>query len=157
MPSTNTEPIIHNAGTFYLQPRNISVVSVQAPTELNTQHIYALDYSEDLPLSLIPLVVDHKIHHKYPKLPSIPILNTAYDRVHVPRATVFGALDPIEIESTEISSISLTKMTSEIVQQTSQAYHQIQASNLTCNNSNKQSILLQDAQVSQEARDKLSS
>ena len=31
-------------------------------TELHTQHIY----SHDLPLGLIPLVVDHKIDHKYP-------------------------------------------------------------------------------------------
>ena len=81
MPSTDSKQIIHNAGAFYLPPRSILVVNIQTPTELDTQHIYTLDTSDDLPLGLIPLAVDHKINHIYPKLLSIPILNTAYDRV----------------------------------------------------------------------------
>ena len=51
---------------------------VQAPTELDTQHIYTLNTSDDNTLDLIPLAADHKINHKYPKLLNIPILNTAY-------------------------------------------------------------------------------
>ena len=68
-----------------------------------------LDASDDLPLGIIPLVVDQKINHKYPKLLSIPILNITCNRVHIPRATVFGMLNPIEIESIEVSNISWTK------------------------------------------------
>ena len=49
MPSTDTKPIIHNAGAFFLQPRGISVITVQTPTELNTQHIYTPHASDDLP------------------------------------------------------------------------------------------------------------
>ena len=54
---------------------------VQTQTELDTQHIYTPDSSPDLPLGLVSLAFDHKIDHKYSKLLSIPILNTAYDRV----------------------------------------------------------------------------
>ena len=103
------QPIIHNAGTFYLQPRSISVKTVQTPSELNTQHIYAFNASNNLPLGIIPSAVNHKISHKYPKSLSLPVLNTAYDRVCIPRATVFGTLNLIEIESTEVSNISWTK------------------------------------------------
>ena len=49
----DTKPIIHNVGAFYLQPRSIPVITVQMPTELNTQHIYALDTSNYLALVLL--------------------------------------------------------------------------------------------------------
>ena len=39
---------------------------------------------------------------------SIPILNTAYDKVHIPRATLIGVLHPAEVESNEVSNISWT-------------------------------------------------
>ena len=78
----------------------MSVITVQIPTGLNTQHIYALYASDDLPLDLIPLAVDDKINHKYPKSLSIPVFNTTYDRVDIPRETVIGRLNPIEIENT---------------------------------------------------------
>ena len=100
MSSTDSKPITCNVGAFYLQPRSISVIMIQTPTDLNTQCIYALNTS---------LAVYHKINHKYPKSLSIPILNTTYNRVCIPRATVFSTLNPIEIESTEVSNISWTK------------------------------------------------
>ena len=34
------EPIVQNSGALTLPPRSISVISVQAPTELNTKHLY---------------------------------------------------------------------------------------------------------------------
>ena len=82
---------------------------VQPPTELDTHHIYALVSCNDLPLVLILLAVDHKIDHKYPKSLSIPIFNTAYNGVYIPRATVICALNPAEVESTEIINISCMK------------------------------------------------
>ena len=33
----------------------------------------------------------------------------AYNRVYIPRSTVFGALKPVEIENVEISETSSTK------------------------------------------------
>ena len=109
MPSADTKPIIHNPGAFFPQPKSISVITIQTPTEFNPQHIYALDTSNDLPLGLLPLAVDHKISHKYLKSLSNPIPKTACDRVHVPRAILFSTLNPIEIKSTEVSNISWTK------------------------------------------------
>ena len=55
-----------------LPARSISVISVQVPTELNTKHLYQMGVTDDLPSGIIPLAVDHKINHKYPKLLKIP-------------------------------------------------------------------------------------
>ena len=70
-----TKPIIWNAGAFYLQSRSVSVITIQAPRELDPQHIYELTFSDDLPYGLISLSVDHKVKYEYPKLLSIPVLN----------------------------------------------------------------------------------
>ena len=72
------------------------------------KHSYQLDATDDLPPDIIPLVVDHKIDHKYPKLLKIPLLNTQYNTVHIPRKTIIGKLQPIEVEDFEVSSISWT-------------------------------------------------
>ena len=109
MPLTDTKPIICNEGAFYLQPRSIAIITAQTPTELNIQHIYALNTSNYPPLGPLPLAVDHKINQKYPKSLSIPILNTTYNRACILKATVFSALNPIEIEITEVSNIAWTK------------------------------------------------
>ena len=65
---TITKPMDLNAGTFCLHPRGISIITVQAPTELHLRTYYKLRPSNDLPSELIPLAVDHKINHKYTKL-----------------------------------------------------------------------------------------
>ena len=78
--SITTEKHIHN--------------SSRGPTELNTQHIYQLNTSDNLASGLNPLAVDHKIHDKYPKLLHIPLLNTRYDTVYIPK-DVSGTLHPI--------------------------------------------------------------
>ena len=65
--SVELKPIIHNPGAFYLKPRSMSVIMVQAPTEFDKQHIYTINSSDDLPLGLIPLAINHEIDHKYPK------------------------------------------------------------------------------------------
>ena len=103
------EPIICNAGAIQKPLRSISIIAVQAPTELNTHHIYQLSTSDDLPSGLILLAVYDRIHHKYPNLLSIPLLNTAYDTVHVLRKTVLGTLNPIDIKNIEVSNILCTK------------------------------------------------
>ena len=108
MSSADSKPIIHNAGAFCLQPRGISVIVVQTTPELDTQHISILDTSSNLPLGIIPLVIEHNIDHKYPKSLGIPILNTAYDRVCTPRATVTSTLCPVKIECNGVSNISWT-------------------------------------------------
>ena len=79
------EPIIQNTGALQLPLRSISVIEVQAPTEINAQHIYQLNPSDDLLSDIIALAVNHKIHHKYPRLLNISLHNTEYDRVHIPR------------------------------------------------------------------------
>ena len=103
------EPIVWNAGALKLPPRNISKISVQAPTELNTKHIYHINSADDLPTGIIPLAVDYKIDNKYPKLLKIPLLNTEHGTIHVLRKTIIGRLQPIETEDIEVSNVSWTK------------------------------------------------
>ena len=103
---------------------------VKTTTELDTQHIYTLDVSDDLPLGLIPLVVDHKIDHKYPKSASILILSTKYYRIYIPSAAVTGMLNLVEIESNEVRYISWTKTEKpqDIIRNSStelQTYHHV--------------------------------
>ena len=59
----NTEPIIQNAGAHTLPPRSI-LISVQAPTKLNTRHVFQLNATDNLPPGIISLAVGHKIDHE---------------------------------------------------------------------------------------------
>ena len=102
------EPIVQNTRALTLPPSSISLISVQSPTELNLKYLYQLDTADDLPSGIIPLVVHHKIGHKYPKILKIPLLNTEHDTVHIPRKTIIGNLQPIEIEDFEVSNILWT-------------------------------------------------
>ena len=79
------EPIVQNTGALTLAPRSISVISVQVPTKLNLKHLYQPDAADDLPSGIIPLAVDHKIDHKYPKLLKIPLCNTEYNTIYILR------------------------------------------------------------------------
>ena len=89
--------------------KSISVITLQASTELNTQHIYKLNTIDDLQSGFIPLAVDHRTHQKYQNLLSIPILNTEYDAVFIPRTTVIGTVHPLEIDVIEICDIFWTR------------------------------------------------
>ena len=82
------EPTVQNAGALELPSRSISVIAVQAPTELNTQHIYQLNASDDLLSGIIPLAVNHRIHEKYQKMLEIFLLNTEHDTIHILRKTI---------------------------------------------------------------------
>ena len=156
--SSNTEPIVQNAGAFTLPPRSISVISIQAATELKTKHLYQLDTVDDLPLGIIPLAMNHKID-KYPKLMKVPLLNTEQDTVHIPRKTVIGSLQPIEVEDFEVSNISwttygtadTTNILTELPSLPPESSIQSQC-NIT-----KHSVVLHDAQILQEAKGELPS
>ena len=102
------EPIICNSGSVMLPPRSILVISVKAPTELNTRHLHQLDATDNLQPGVIPLAVDHKINHKYPKLLRISLLNTEHTTVQIPRKTVIGNLLPINITDSKVNNISWT-------------------------------------------------
>ena len=71
--SSNTAPIVQNSRTFMLPPGIISVISVQAPTELDTKHLCQLDAIGDLASGIIPLALDHKIELQYHKLLKTPL------------------------------------------------------------------------------------
>ena len=156
--SSDAKAIIHNVGALWLQPRSLSVIKVQAPTELDTQHIHQLNASDDLLSYIIPQADGHRIHDKYPKFLSMVILNTAYDAVHIPKTNVIGTWYPIEIENIEVSNVlwiktenwSTKNSTADLPVMLSESCLKTEQSN------SKQSIIIQDAHIPQEARDKLS-
>ena len=83
-------------------------MSVQAPNELDTKYFYQLDATDYLPSGFIPLAVNHKINGEHPKLMKISLLNTEHNTVHIPRKTIIGNLQPIDVEDFEVSNISWT-------------------------------------------------
>ena len=90
------------------------------------------------------------------------MLNTAYNRVHVPRATVFGTLNIIDIESTEVSNISWIKMdkSKDDIRNSPMELPKIpweSSFQPEHNNTERQLVILQDTQAPQEARDSLPS
>ena len=85
------------------------MIAVQAQTGLNTKHIYQLNAIRNLLSGIIPLAATHRIDHKYPKLLNIPLLNTEYDAVHIPRKSMIGKLQPLEIGNIEINNVLGTK------------------------------------------------
>ena len=84
------------------------MISVQAPTELDTKHLYQLDATDDLPSGIIPLAVDHKIDHMYPKLLKIPLFNTEHNTADILRKTVIGNLQLIDVQDFKVSNTSWT-------------------------------------------------
>ena len=131
---------------------------VQAPTKLSQKYIYELNATDDLPSGIIPLAVDHRIDNKYPNPLNIPLQNTEYNTNHIPRKTIIGKLQAIEIEDIEVSNISWTKDNADTANSLVELLSMLPESRVQPEHSNlKQLIILQDAQLQQEAKDKLSS
>ena len=106
---------INNHKTHSLECRNILTTTQRninihsSFTELKLQYIYELIARHDLLSDLIPLAVDYKVNHRYPKLLNIPIQNIAHSRVYIPKSTICGTLILAEIENVKISETSWTK------------------------------------------------
>ena len=129
-----------------LPPRSISVISVKAPTRLNTRHLYQLDATDNLSPGIIPLAVDHKIDHKYLKLRQIPLLNMGHNTVQIQRNTVKGRLQP-----TDITESSIPKLT------TSPGQLRVQPQQETCIIAMLATQVSFSANIPQQAKDWLSS
>ena len=142
-----------------LPARSISVISVQAPTKVNTRHLYQLDAIDDLPLGSISLAVDPKIDQKNPKLLKIPLLNTEHNTVHIPRKTIIGKLQPLDVANFKVSNISWP--TDGTVSTTGKPMElpciPPESSFLLEQSNAKQSIVLKDAHILQDAKDGLTS
>ena len=154
IPSSNTKVIIYNSGSAILPPRSVSVISEKVKTKLNTRYLYQLNATDNLPCGILPLVVDHKIDHKYPNLIRIPLLNTEHNTIQIPRKTVIGQLQPIDVTDSEVNNMSWT---------TDHTTPTNKPAELPCtltkleHNINKHSVVLEDAHMLQEAKDGLSS
>ena len=106
---------------------------------------------DDLLVNIIPLAVDHK-------LLNIPPLNTEHDTIHVQRKIIIGKLQPIEIEDIKVSDILWTKDDTDTVNSPVELQSMPPESFFQPEHNNtNQSIVLQDGQMQQEAKDKISS
>ena len=102
--------------------------------------------------------MDHKIDHKYPKLLNIPLLNTEHDTILSQEKYIIEKLQPIELEDIEVSNISWTKDDTDTTNSPAELPCMPPESSFQPGHNNtKQSVGLQDAQIPQEAKDKLSS
>ena len=161
-----TKCTVWNSGAFYLQPRGILIITVQAPTELKPLYTYDHSTSSDLPLGLISLGVDHKINHKYPNLLNKPKLNTVHSRVYISKSVIFGMLKPVQIENAKISETlwteidNLNKNTKKNLQELCHCSQNnndlptilpLSSFQHEPSNCKRQSVILEDAQVTQEA------
>ena len=146
--SSNTAPILWNSRAFILPPGYISLISVQAPTELDTKHLYS---------GIMPLAVDHKIDHKYPKLLKIPLPNTEQNTVCIPRKPIIGSLQPIDVEDFEVSNISwTTDGTADTTNSPKELTCMPPESSFQPDYSNtKHSVVLQDAYIPQTGKGRL--
>ena len=88
--------------------RGVPLITLKAPTELNARYLYQLDAADNLPPSIIPLAVDQKIDHKYPKLLRIPLLTMEHNILQIPRKTTIGILQPIDVTDYKVNNISWT-------------------------------------------------
>ena len=141
-----------------LPDRSVSVISVKAPIELNTRHLYQLDATDNLLSGIIPLAVDHKTGHKYPKLPFILLLNMEQRTVQIWRKTVIGKLHPVDIIYSDINNISwTTDSTTKTNKPVELPCLPPESSFQPEHNINRHSIVLEDAHIPQEAKDGLSS
>ena len=135
-----------------LPARSISVISVQAPTELNTK--ISTNWML-LPSGVIPLAGDHKINNKHLKL--LKILNTEHNTVQISRRTIIGKLQPMDDTHLKVNNISWT-----IVGTASTTGRHMELPCMAPESSfqpyqhnAKQSTVLQGAQIPQDAKDGL--
>ena len=94
----------------------------------------------------MPLAMDHKVHHKYPKLLKILLLNTEHGTVHIPRKTIIEEFEVSNISRTTYGTADTTNSPMELPSMPPE---------LSCqpeHNNTKHSIFLQDAQIPQEAK-----
>ena len=166
IPSKVTHPMIWNAWAFYLK-WSLSIIITQTPTELKPQYIYELNTSDNLPDELIPLAVDYKVSHMYPRLLNIPVLSASYNMDYITRSTIFDILKPLDIENAEVHEISWTNLKKILKGDTVNSLQELHHGSQTNNelptippqssfshrpdNHSKQSVLQKDAQVPQEA------
>ena len=103
--------------------------------------------------------MDHKIDYTYPQLLKIPLFNTEHDTIHIPRKTIIGILQPIEIEDREVSNMSwTTEGTADTTNSPVELPSMLPESSFHSeHNIPKHSIVLHNAQIPQKAKDGLSS
>ena len=94
------------------------------------------------------MVVDHKLHHKYPKLLKIPLLNTEHNTIYIPRKTAIGKIttnknrNDLRTKDDSDKTVSPVHLPSILIELSFQLEQ----------NNTKLSIVLHDAQILQEAR-----
>ena len=136
------------------------------PQNLNNNSLYKITLHRKLPSGIILLYVTHNLNHKQPGELLIPLLNVAHKDVKLPKNTILGSIDQIHDVDTiqEVSwkkiQVAENKVTSNAAwnpqtQKLWPAFPKHSNFQLHTNDNSKQAVMLQDADIPQDPRDRL--
>ena len=93
---TIINPIIKTKGKITLHPLSISVIAIKTPILHNTNNLYELNFDTfELPGSVVPLDVVHRVDHNIPQILNIPILNVNNSSCSISKGSPIATLTPV--------------------------------------------------------------
>ena len=128
--------------------------------------MYEINLDRQLPTGIIPLNVMHNLNHKQPGELIIPLLNIAQTDVKLLKNTVLGSLNQIDnvdsihevswekIQDAKNKAISISAWDPQ-TQKLLPAFPKHSNFQIHANDNSKPAIMLQDADIPQDVRDKL--
>ena len=133
---------------------------------LNNNGLYKITLDGKLPAGIIPLNVIHNLNHKQPGELIIPLLNVGHTDVKLPKNTILGSINLVDnvdsihevswekIQDTKNEAISITAWDPQ-TQKLLPAFPKHSNFQIHANDNSKPAIMLQDADIPQDIRDKL--
>ena len=139
---------------------------VKLPLHINNNSIHKIQFDRKLPPGIIPLDIIHNLNHKHPSELIIPLLNISNKEVKIPKNTILGSIHTINNVDAiqEVSWKKIQEAEEEAVKNTAKDPQVCKLLPTFPENSNfqthaydrsKLAVMLQDAEISQAARDKL--
>ena len=98
-----SSPIIKTKGKIELSPESIALVEVQAPRDIIGNKKYQLNPEGYLPQGIIPVDLVHSFD-KTPRTLFVPILNTSSKYENIPKGSLLGTFEPIEVSEVQVTS-----------------------------------------------------
>ena len=139
---------------------------VKTPPNINSNNICEVQLDRKLPPCIILLDITHNLNHKHPSELLIPLLNISSKEVKIPKNTILGSINLInDVDAIqEVSWKKIQDAKNEAVSNTAQdpQVHKLlptfpENSNfqIHTNDNSKPAVMIQDADIPQNARDKL--
>ena len=138
----------------------------KSATNLNNNSLYKITLDRKLPSGIIPLDVTHNLNHKQPDELLIPLLNVAHKDVKFPNNTILGSINQIhDVNSTqEVSWKKIKDAKNKAIsnatwdphtQKLLPTFPKCSNFQMHANDNNNLAVMLQDADIPQDVRDRL--